>query len=47
MRESSTDTSIMRITIQNGILKALNSKNTSCINTKLTTISHVAQGALF
>ena len=50
MRESSTHTSIklcMRITIQNGSLKALNSKNTSCVNTNLTTISHVAQCALF
>ena len=45
MRESSTHTSIklcMRITIQNGSSKALNSKNTN-----LTTISHVAQCALF
>ena len=35
------------ITIQNGSLKALNSKNTSCVNTNLTTISHVAQCTLF
>ena len=53
MRESSTHTSIklcVRITIQNGSLKALNSKNTSCVNTNLTTIiiiSHVSQCALF
>ena len=40
-------TYFMRITIQNGSLKALNSKNTSCVNTNLTTISHVAQCALF
>ena len=48
MRESSTHTSIklcVRITIQNGSSKALNSKNT--VNTNLTTISHVAQCALF
>ena len=49
MKESSTHTSIklcVRI-IQNGSLKALNSKNTSCVNTNLTTISHVAQCTLF
>ena len=36
MRESNTHTSIklcVRITIQNGSSKALNSKNTSCVNT--------------
>ena len=44
MRESSTHTSIklcVRISIQNGSLKALNSKNTSFVNTNRTTISHV------
>ena len=44
MRESSTHTSIKlcaRITIQNGSL------STSCLNTNLTTISHVAQCTLF
>ena len=49
MKESSTHTSIklcVRI-IQNGSLKALNSKNTSCVNTNLATISHVAQCTLF
>ena len=49
MKESSTHNSIklcMRI-IQNGSLKVLNSKNTSCVNTNLTTISHVAQCTLF
>ena len=35
------------ITIQNGSSKTLNSKNTSCVNTNLTTINHVAQCALF
>ena len=37
----------VRITIQNGSLKALNSKNTSCVNTNHTTISDVAQCTLF
>ena len=49
IKESSTHTSIklcVRI-IQNGNLKALNSKNTSCVNTNLTIISHVAQCTLF
>ena len=49
MRESSTHASIklcVRITIQNSSLKALNSKNTNCVNTNLTTISHVAQCVL-
>ena len=50
MRESNTHTSIklcVGITIQNGSLKALNSKNTSCVDIDYTTISHVAQCALF
>ena len=50
MRESSTHTSIklcVRITIQNGSSKALSNKNTNCVNTNLTTISHVVQCALF
>ena len=48
MKESRTHTSIklcVRI-IQNSSLKALN-KNTSCVNTNFTTISHVAQCTLF
>ena len=42
----STRTSIklcVRITIQDGSLKALNSKNTRSVIPNLTTISHVAQ----
>ena len=33
--------------IQNGSLKPLNSNNTSCVNTHLTTMNHVAQCTLF
>ena len=48
MRESSTHTSIKLCVRITGSLKALNSKNTSCVNTNLTTcISHVAQCTLF
>ena len=48
MKESSTHKLCVKITIQNGSLKALNSKNTSCVNTNLAyynIISHVAQCA--
>ena len=38
---------ILQAMRENGSLKALNSKNTSCVNTNLTTISHVAQCTLF
>ena len=49
MKESQTyfNQAICVRIIQNGSLKALNSKNTSCVNTNLTTISHVAQCTLF
>ena len=40
VKESSTHTSI-KLCVKNGSLKALNSRNTSCVNTNLTTISCV------